>query len=1396
MSRALSPRTAHRAGLSDIISTPQEYVLAKLLYGREGEGYAADQREAVRVAIAEFEKAGEFEDQRKPPFIIGRDGEPTTEPNPERHLASVPFQGEHNLYYRHLVVDYGISPFTSRTTGQFEVLNTEKPPDVDGLDDFSVRQFISIHSECAKIFKRTIYNDVYASDPLYLDFCRLFITWMAIIRTLNERTRITADIDHMGRYDLVNLLYSYGFYDLNKMTDVYQRRFLKQVNTLLASKGTDKVLRDILNIFKLGKSLKVWRHHVVKHYPHKMRKVTYSPPSSTWSATTIPSITLGGTTISGSGLPPFRRLVRLFKDRTRPGFLHGISNIEIAREQRHQTTKKIIETDLLIRRNVSSTPVVVRHMNGTTESMNDELERTFTFRSNDGDWSTVTTDSGNGIGFKFGTTEMKSAIDAESPLEDIAAYAEAKEVEGISRVRADVEGDNEIINVSLKDPGGTSSPMISGSLTGGGSVASGMGGTDYGTPEVGFYRSDFDSSDREEAIKDLKTAEIEDYDDFRDGDPYWRTTEEVAKRLDFSSLETKYFSVTAGLDIVRNSMGIAFLREILEHIHESSSSSTETNEPTLQGTVGEAENVTLLQALVGMQILSLGVVGADDRIPHGASGKILSISREYSPIGVENDLLGVAGRSNDLLNEIDYEEVVEEGTIDKAIEYIDNEMAIADLYRRRMARYGKNLEGDDDPNHQYARWRTLNEQWQARYVDDFNTSVFGEGNNQYLDWLVKVNPAFGAYVKGKREAGVEDMQEAIRVILVAVEDEVDSDNLNFVSSLGFSTEQIGYLRKLFFYFKSYTVDFKEISLALQLFDPVFDGFHLLSDIQKFSTKFTLKDERERGGLNLRITRFVKGLKNLGRDDTLTHMRDLLARFLAKRDMIGSASEAITAETLLKTRDTIKPKSRFKIKDWLTRGGLPGSPAGLLMAITNPGLHFLRVKTKVRRLLNRGIGTPAGLLLGITQPEEESLHLNTDPNRSAFVLDNIPNNPPATPAGMLLAITRSTTPKRDLRGDFLLDMRYQHLVEAGSPTGFLLAITHTPRPEPNWIYRRYAYERASLDYSGSVWSIPQPESSGQRLDDTGLLSSGQMSLLVYDPGDFHRLTRRRINGEEGWPFGGDQEWFQDFATNADDNHIVIDNAARVSTPGSESATWTEPDDDLADGGDIEDNGERRPSVFPDWVSGTGEDAYISRFALRRSGGAVQIDLTLKRNETGYPEASLTDEIMQEATWEVVYGTPNIVIAIGGPDHDGEGAVRDSTSPYTWTPQTSAQAALGTLLDGIVGNTITDVRLRVRHRSSARYLSTLADLEKIDLWSIRVVVEMVVPQGSLVPPNDADLTYTLRYGTTRSLGQAMSITPGEYLWIPTMFRYAQVQVDLGETWQGAGISTLRLEWNKRN
>ena len=1195
-----------------------------------------------------------------------------------------------------------------------------------------------------------------------------------------------------------------------------------------------------------------------------------------------------------------------------------------------------------------------------------ELEKEITFRSTDGIWTTVPdTESGNGVGLRLDGVEMKPTIDAQSPLEDLAAWVDAHEIEGIKRVRAigrqewwfdmppaqararsrqthggysrdimrwkvgdaippldkqtslpgdwldssatggpyyarmitlqrqigssvctfqidfrteasndqimtdpfllsaierdavwelaygstviDIGGpDHEEItdrdstnpyswtpqesaqqalsrlldgvvdgsitetvrlrvkyktvaeqytslDVSLEDPGGESIPTVSGTLTGGGSVYLDLESTDYGSPEVGFYRSDFETEDIEEEIKNLKTAEIEDYNTFIAEDPYWRTTEAVARNLDFSSLETKYFSITAGLDILRNGMGMSFLRGTLEHIHTLHSS--ETTEPTLQGTVGGAESVTLLQALVGMQILSLGVVGADDLIPHGASEKILSISRAYSRIGADNDLMGAAGRSNDLINPITDLQVVQSGEIDTTIRYIDNEMAIADLYLKRMAGYGKEIKEGDDPNRQYGRWKILMDSWQARYVDNLNTSVFGEENEHYLDWLKSVNQDFGQWIESSRSGSTEAMQAAIRVILVAVESEIDSDNLSFVSSAGFSAEQIGYLKKLLYYFKSYTVEFREISLALHLFDPVFNGLHFLSDIRKFDAKITL-EERESSSFLFRIFRLVTAKKHfddregfrfsLGAIKKTISRMSIIARDLVSPDPPGTLAErissAISGETLLRWEEDGLSSSRttFQFRDMFTGGsGTYASPLGLLMTITNPDflptrvrqiLSLVKQKIKVKMLLNsisvvggRRRGEPTGLLLGATHtPPEEGLGLSTESHRSAFLLDSIP---PGTPAGLLATITRSSRSIGDLRGDFFVYLR------------------HRDSQTPEWVYKQYGYGGATgnpgnLDFSSLIWSGQQP-SAQQQLEDVGLLPSAEHgSLLVYDPGDFHRLTRRRINGQDGWPFGRDQEWFEDF---------TIAEGTVVSTNGAESATWTTRNGDLSD----------NTSIIPDWLSGSGEDAYTSVFAIQRIGGGVQASFALRRSETGYPVAEMIDDVEREATWEVIHGSTNI--DIGGPDHDGAGAVRDTTGPYQWTPQTSAQSALGALLDGLVAGTITDtVRLRVRYRSAARYRSSVADLGKVANWSIRVVAETITPPnpppGSPQAPEPAatDITYTLLYGSSPSLQHTVEMTQGVYLQSLPPLQYAQVQVDLGTSWQGAAISALRLEW----
>lgn len=260
---------AYPDGLSDLIPTPQEYVTA-LLKVSTGMLTGADLT-AMQNAIASFEAPGPWEDIRQPYFalnsagqvVLDNDGFPLR--NPLR-VTDVAYRGELNDYYRRLVRDYGISPAKSRTTGQFEAIDWQL---VTGLSGTEMKRFVGVHTECVRVFKAAFYNEAMESDQLYFRYCRTFIAWMAVVRFINERMNGLTDIDRMSSYELTNLLYSYGVYQFDDMPVIYRRRLAKNLEKMLAEKGTTKVFKDILGLFNLEKDLKIWKHYLVRYFPNR-----------------------------------------------------------------------------------------------------------------------------------------------------------------------------------------------------------------------------------------------------------------------------------------------------------------------------------------------------------------------------------------------------------------------------------------------------------------------------------------------------------------------------------------------------------------------------------------------------------------------------------------------------------------------------------------------------------------------------------------------------------------------------------------------------------------------------------------------------------------------------------------------------------------------------------------------------------------------------------------------------------------------------------------------------------------------------------------------------------------------------------------------------------------------
>jgi hypothetical protein len=237
-----------------------------------------------------------WEDTRQPLFVtlpsgnVLTDGNGNPVPNPLR-LTFVPFVGEKNDYYRRLVKDNGIDPFSSRTVPQFGII---APGASTALDSVAASNFMSIYSQCVRVFYAAYYEPAYLKDNLYLSWCRMFIAWMAIRRAMDERMKGFGDIDRMGQWDVTNLLYSYGLYDYDDMPLAYKRVFLKNIEKILSDKGTSQVFTDILGMFNLSSEVNVFSYYLVKHFPSAATEICFGTPTVDQSL----QVTLAGVTYS------------------------------------------------------------------------------------------------------------------------------------------------------------------------------------------------------------------------------------------------------------------------------------------------------------------------------------------------------------------------------------------------------------------------------------------------------------------------------------------------------------------------------------------------------------------------------------------------------------------------------------------------------------------------------------------------------------------------------------------------------------------------------------------------------------------------------------------------------------------------------------------------------------------------------------------------------------------------------------------------------------------------------------------------------------------------------------------------------------------------------------------
>ena len=135
----------------------------------------------------------------------------------------------------------------------------------DRLNPKEIPIFLSVFASTLEYFKLLYNNKFYSNEPFFKPFGRTLLLFMVMQNFISKTLTSILDIDMMTNYEAKNMLVSSQLDDFLTVPLVYKRKILKNLNFLIANKGTNKIFKTIINIFNLD-DLKVYKYILTKDY--------------------------------------------------------------------------------------------------------------------------------------------------------------------------------------------------------------------------------------------------------------------------------------------------------------------------------------------------------------------------------------------------------------------------------------------------------------------------------------------------------------------------------------------------------------------------------------------------------------------------------------------------------------------------------------------------------------------------------------------------------------------------------------------------------------------------------------------------------------------------------------------------------------------------------------------------------------------------------------------------------------------------------------------------------------------------------------------------------------------------------------------------------------------------
>jgi hypothetical protein len=166
---------------------------------------------------------------------------------------------EENSYYRWLFDTYGIDFVTARTAKDFSILYYEEK----WLEQREINVFLESYVRSSDYFFKVLYTPAFKSHRLNREFITLLVVFMTMKHYLSTKLSFALDVDFYNEYMVRNMLISFNVDFFSDLPLKYQKRLLKNVNNFIITKGTNKVIIDIVQMFGF-ENVQLMKYYLVK----------------------------------------------------------------------------------------------------------------------------------------------------------------------------------------------------------------------------------------------------------------------------------------------------------------------------------------------------------------------------------------------------------------------------------------------------------------------------------------------------------------------------------------------------------------------------------------------------------------------------------------------------------------------------------------------------------------------------------------------------------------------------------------------------------------------------------------------------------------------------------------------------------------------------------------------------------------------------------------------------------------------------------------------------------------------------------------------------------------------------------------------------------------------------